>query len=140
MKFIFITILSLTMSVSVWAGDRYAVKVVKQPEQKWHFQRLMAFSHDQGSRVVGRLISGRNLLPQGHIDVAAYSSSGKLIAETTTDYTPGILTPKMKKKGGVRFSANFAEKLPENSVIKVAFHRDQPQPEMMPSHTSIIAH
>ena len=124
----------------VWAGQNYSIEVVPQADQKWRFQRLIAFSADAKTQVSGRMTaSHRFALPRGHVDVAAYRSTGELIAETTSAYIPSILTHKMKKKGGVRFSATFAEPLPQDAIVKVAFHQDPPRTKVNPSHSGNIA-
>ena len=125
---------------NAWAGQDYSVEVVDQPGQKWQFQRLIAHSSDNQTQVTGRLTSPMPMaLPHGHVDVAAYSASGQLLASTTTDYTPAMLTQTMKRKGGVRFTTTFEQALPEGVVIKIAFHRDPPAAKMNPPHAGNIA-
>ncbi len=125
---------------TIWAGDRYPVEVSQQPDQKWHFQRLTAFTSDGLIHVSGRLNASLPIgLPRGHVDVAAYSSSGELLAETTTDYVPAMLTHTMKKKGGVRFSTALDKAIPDDAVIKVAFHREQSIVKTKPTHSGNIA-
>jgi hypothetical protein len=129
----------LTVS-TVWAGDRYPVEVSRQPDQKWHFQRLTAFTSDGETHISGRLTANLPYgLPRGHVDVAAYSPSGELLAETTTDYVPAILTHTMKKKGGVRFSTTLDKAIPDDAIIKVAFHREPPIAKTKPTHSGNIA-
>lgn len=133
-------LLSICSISTVSAGDNYAVEVVKQENQKWRFQRLNAFYADEKTKVSGRLTANQRFsLPSGHIDVAAYTPAGELIAETTTDYVPAILTHRMKKKGGVRFTATFDQALPSDAIVKVAFHRDEPRSKVNPSHNGNIA-
>ena len=105
-KFLVSLLLGSCVIASAWAGENYSVEIVPQPDQEWRFQKLMAYSADASTKVSGRLTSSLPMgLPRGHVDVAAYSQSGQLIAETTTDYVPSMLTHTMKKKGGVQFSA-----------------------------------
>ena len=139
-KFLVSLLLSSCAIGSAWAGENYSVEIVPQPDQEWRFQKLMAYSADASTKVSGRLTSSLPMgLPRGHVDVAAYSQSGQLIAETTTDYVPSMLTHTMKKKGGVRFSTVFDKPLPSDAVVKVAFHRDPPRTEVNPSHSGNIA-
>lgn len=134
-------LLAGTLITPVWATDRYPVEVVYQPHQHWHFKQLNAYKSASSTQLSGRLTA--NLaggLPQGHIDVAAFSPDGKLIAATTTRYVPAILTHTMRKKGGVSFYAAFDQSLPADAVIKVAFHAAEPVVESKPAHKVNIAH
>jgi hypothetical protein len=132
--------LSICSITTVNAGGNYPVEVVKQENQKWRFQRLNAFYADEKTTVSGRLTANQHFsLPSGHIDVAAYLPSGELIAETTTNYVPAILTHRIKKKGGVRFATTFDQAMPSDAIIKVAFHRDEPLLKVSPSHSENIA-
>ncbi|MBR9910286.1 MAG: hypothetical protein GYB33_08040 [Gammaproteobacteria bacterium] len=141
MKRFLCTLLFSVCSIStVSAGENYPVEVVKQENQRWRFQRLNAFQADNKTKVSGLLTAHQLFgLPRGHIDIAAFTPSGKLIAETTTNYVPAILSHKMKKKGGVRFTATFDQVLSPESIVKVAFHRDEPRPKVNPSHSGNIA-
>ena len=127
-------------ATSSWANDRYQIEVSKQPNQKWRFQHLTTFKVDGSVRISGRLTASLpTWLPRGHVDIAAYSPSGELITETTTDYVPAVLTHTMKKKGGVRFSATLDKALPPDSIVKVAFHREEPIVKTNPTHSGNIA-
>lgn len=140
MKFIIACVLAL-LAGAAWANS-IKVEVVKVPDQKWSFHRVIAFESKQGITVSGRLNAGpAAVLPAGHVDLAAYGPDGQLLAETTTDYSPSTLTPKTRKKGGVRFSAAFSGSLPSGSVIKIAFHHDAAVATSVvrPAHTSTIA-
>ena len=141
MKFLMTIILTTLVASASWASQTYSVKVVKQAEQKWLIQHLSAYSTDEGVRITGRLNSLHKKpgLPRGHVDVAAYSPSGELLAETTSDFIPGMVTRTQKKKGGLRFSASFKEKLPADAVLKVAFHREASQSRPKPVHSKTIA-
>ncbi|MCG8312678.1 MAG: hypothetical protein MI976_05630 [Pseudomonadales bacterium] len=128
------------VSTSIWASEPYSVEVAVQPGQRWHFQRLNAHQVNETFRVSGRLTSNLLMgLPRGHVDIAAYSPSGKLLAQTTTYYVPSLLTHTMRKKGGVRFTATLAQPIPPDAVIKVAFHKEQPKPQRRPAHSGNIA-
>jgi hypothetical protein len=140
MKFIVACVLAL-LAVAAWANS-IKVEVVKVPDQKWSFHRVIAFESKQGITVSGRLNAGpATVLPAGHVDLAAYGPDGQLLAETTTDYSPSMLTPKTRKKGGVRFSAVLSESLPSGSVIKLAFHEDAAASASVvrPVHAATIA-
>ncbi len=142
MKKFFVSLLLGSCAItSAMAGENYSVEIVPQPDQEWRFQRLMAYSADATTKVSGRLTSSQPRgLPRGHVDVAAYTQSGQLITEMTTDYVPAMLTHTMKKKGGVRFSVAFDKPLPSDAVVKVAFHRDPPpSTKVNPSHSGNIA-
>lgn len=139
-RFLCTLLLSICSTSTVNAGETYPVEVVKQENQKWRFQRLSAFNANDKTKVSGRLTAQQRFgLPMGYIDIATYRPSGDLIAETTTDYVPAILTHTMRKKGGVRFSAAFDKPLPSDVVVKVAFHRDPPSIKVTPSHSGNIA-
>jgi hypothetical protein len=140
MNRLLITVLfGLCSTTFVWAGEKYPVEVIKQPDQKWRFRGVIAYSVEETTRITGRLTSHLHGLPRGHVDVAAYSLSGKLIGATTTDYVPSILTRRTKRKGGVRFLTTLDQPLPDGAVVKVAFHRDPQRKKVNPPHTSNIA-
>ena len=137
---LFSILLSAFFIPGSWASNAYSLAVVKQPDQRWQFQRMIAFTADSTTQLSGRLTANLRFgLPHGHVDVAAYTPSGKLIAATTTNYVPAILTHSMKKKGGVRFSVEFDQILPTDAVIKVAFHQAEPYSSVKPSHKGNIA-
>ena len=125
------------------SAQTVSVEAVTYPNQKWSINRLHAMEVDKGWVIKGRLnASNISQPPSGHIDVAAYGQDGKLITETTTNYYPSILTPKMRKKGGLRFSAALDQALPTGAVVKVAFHPSAPSSssaEERPAHTANIA-
>ena len=133
-------LLAATLATPVWATDRYPVEVVRQPHQSWQFEHLNAYKDSTPTQVTGRmtaaLLTG---LPQGHIDVAAYSPDGKLIAATTSRYFPGLLTHTTQIQGGVWFSAEFDQPLPADALIKVAFHASEPVVPVKPVHRGNIA-
>ena len=133
-KFI-IALLISTCVFSTAQADNISVEVVQQPDQQWQFQKLRAVTSNKTTRVLGRLTSHHSkYLPAGHVDVAAFSTTGELLATSTTDYTPSVLTRRAKRRGGVRFSTAFEQSLPADSIIKVAFHRDKPQSTLKPLH------
>lgn len=140
MKSIVVCVLAL-LAISAWANS-IAVEVVTVPGQKWSFNRVAAFESKEGIKVSGRLNARPAApLPSGHVDLAAYGPDGQLLAEITTDYAPSMLTPKTRKKGGVRFAAVFSKPLPSGSVIKLAFHQDAAVStgDARPAHTATIA-
>lgn len=138
-RFLSVLLLSACSFSIVFASTRYPVEVVNQPNQKWIFKRLSAFSNDSTTLISGRITSTQLLLPRGHIDIAAYAVSGELIAETTADYIPATLSRRTKRRGGVRFSAEFEKQLPSGSIIKIAFHKSEIPTKQKPSHKGNIA-
>lgn len=140
MKLITAILAGSVIATPVWADDGYHIEAVKQPELRLFFQGLKTKGDDEGIRVCGRLrTSKRAGFPGGHIDVAAYSPSGDLIAETTTDYVSSTHVHRIHKKVRARFSTVLPENLQPDSVIKVAFHRDKPRPTSNPPHAGNIA-
>ncbi len=130
------------IAVPVWASESYTVEAVKQPNQSWNFQRLMVSDKDQGEGVLvhGRLTANTAFaLPKGHIDIAAYSPKGDLLVETTTSYSPSLLTYRTKRRGGLHFSSELPGRIPAGSVVKVAFHRDEPHGDTLPTHKLTLA-
>ena len=128
-------------SASLAASESYTTEVITQPDQKWKFQRLRVQNIDETTKVFGRMTSSlfaRAALPRGHVDVAAYMPNGTLISETTTDYTPAMLTRNVKKGGGVQFYATFDSILPSSTIIKIAFH-EEPFVKVKPAHKENIA-
>lgn len=140
MKFLTVMLFSTLAAAPVFANETYNTEVVKQDDNRWKIQKVMVSSRQEGTHVSGRMTATNRFgLPHGHIDIAAYSPSGELLAETTSKYTPAILTHKKKQKGGVRFAANFTDKLPPNSTVKVAFHNNESGPSSGPEHSVNIA-
>ena len=132
-------LLTFGLVANSWAGD-FNLQTVDQPNVKWHFKHLNSFSTDDTTRVLGRLTAMNRInLPRGHVDLAAYDSNGKKIAETVANYTPNILTRRAMRKGGVRFYATFDQILPPETVIKIAFHVNESRLSNNPSHDMNIA-
>ncbi len=132
MRFLTTIVLSAVLSAPVFANESssystsYDVSVVTQPSQRWIFQRVSAISVEEGARITGRLTAIRYKgLSRGHVDVAAFSHEGRLLAEAATRYSPSVLTRKMKRKGGVHFSVDIPQQLPPKSTIKLSFHKDE---------------
>ena len=73
----------------------------------------------------------------GHIDVVVLDSNGSVIIETTGNYTPKRVNRKTTR------ASQFVVELPsvpENeSVIKVAYHKDKLQRYYKPQHDLNIA-
>ena len=154
MKFLMSIVLSAVLAGSVFANETpfydtlyspsysatYNTSVVTQPNQRWIFQRVSVSSAEDGTRVSGRLTAVRRTgLSKGHVDVAAFSPEGKLLAEVATRYSPSILTRKMKRRGGVHFSVDIPQHLPPNSTIKLSFHDNGVGSSSVPLHTMNIA-
>lgn len=133
-------LISVILSSLSWAGSAYKVGVSKHANQHWQIQHLVASRVDGSVKVIGRVTTGLPMkLPRGHIDIAAYSPEGRLLLETTTNYVPEFLTHSMIKRGGLQFSAILGETLPADTLIKVAFHRNDPRDRAKPSHLENIA-
>jgi len=156
MKFLMAIVLSAALAAPVFAnenddtsycnsygtsyGTSYSTSVVTQPNQRWTFQRVLAFSVEEGTRISGWLTAVRRMgLSKGHVDVAAFSPEGKLLAEVATRYSPSILTRKMKRRGGVHFSVDIPQQLPPHSTIKLSFHESDGGSSSEPLHTMNIA-
>jgi hypothetical protein len=133
--------MGLTLANSAQARDNLPeITVIKTENQRWHFRQVTVDHADKGLTVFGRMNAHlRYGLPRGHVDIAAWSADNKLLAETTTDYSPRLLTKRASRKGGVRFSAKLPM-LPANAQIKIAFHRDEPQKRQNPAHDQTVAH
>ena len=140
MKFLTTIVLSAALSAPVFAseassydatygttfGNIYDTTFVTHPNQRWVFQRVLATAVESGTRITGRLTAVRRKgLSKGHVDVAAFSPEGKLLAEAATRYSPSILTRKKKRRGGVRFSVDIPQQLPPNSMIRLSFHKNE---------------
>lgn len=132
--------LSLTYINAAQAGNLLPeIEIVNTDNQRWHFRQVIVNHIGTELTVSGRLnASTRYGLPHGHVDIAAWSADNTLIAETTTDYSPRLLTKRASQKGGVRFSAKLPP-LPADARIKVAFHRDEPQQPQNPVHDHTVA-
>lgn len=133
--------MSLALVNSTQAGDNLPeIEVVNTENQRWHFRQVTVNHTDAGLTVFGRMDAHlRYGLPRGHVDIAAWTANNNnLIAETTTDYSPRLLTRRASRKGGVRFSAKLPA-LPADARIKVAFHRDEPQQSQNPVHDQTVA-
>ncbi len=139
MKLFTVLLVGILTAAPAWASPSYTIEATKQPASGWHFQQLMASQTDQDVRIHGRLTANRPYSLKGHIDIAAYSSDGNLLAATTTSYIPSLLTYTARRKGGLYFTADLAGKLPPDSIVKVAFHREQSPGRLSPSHSGNIA-
>lgn len=135
--------LGLIASLSLFASTVWAapvnIEIIDTPHQRWEFHRVTASESDNSIIISGRLNAPLTMpRPFGHVDVAAYAPNGDKIAETTTSYVPSILSPKLARKGGVRFSATLPGPLPPGTMVKVAFHTEQVT-KPAPSHSATIA-
>jgi hypothetical protein len=139
MKIFPIALLGSVLSMSAWA-EPFTVETIEQPGIHWRFHRIHVSPQADTTVVSGRLnAASRFGLERGHVDVAAFAPSGKLLAETTTLHTSGFLSPKIHRRGGKRFEATLSKKLPAGSVVKLAFHREPFVPPAPPSHQANIA-
>jgi hypothetical protein len=135
--------LGLIASLSLFASTVWAapvnIEIIDTPNQRWEFHRVTASERDNSIIISGQLNAPLTMpRPFGHVDVAAYAPNGDKIAETTTSYVPSNLSPKLARKGGVRFSATLPGSLPPGSTVKVAFHAE-PVTKPAPSHSATIA-
>ncbi|MEG3639267.1 hypothetical protein [Magnetococcus sp. PR-3] len=115
------------------------VEIVKSKYQRWQFRNVRTDRTDKGLFLTGRL-NARNYhgLPRGHVDIAAWSPDGALIMETTSSYSPGILSKRLSRRGGVRFSTGLPE-LPAGTKIMLAFHGVESQQTQKPVHGKTVA-
>jgi|GEM_PF-888563 len=128
MKKLLITLLvSTCLASTAWAYETYPTQVVQQPHQQWNFKRLITFTRGETTKVRGQLSSLNLSLPAGHVDVAAYTPDGELLAQTTSQSLSSILTHTLRHRGGRRFSATMPQPLPQGSIVRVAFHQDSPE-------------
>jgi len=141
MKLVIAIYLTAIVMLPAWGDEnKPTIEIVKPPSSAWRFSRVKTYANNEGVRVKGRMTASRSFgLPKGHIDIAAYKPNGQLITETTTTYSPRLLTNSVKRKGGVRFSTTVAKELPPNSTIKVAFHSQKLPTEQNPIHEKTIA-
>lgn len=110
---------SLAFVNSAQAGNNLPeVQVVKTENQRRQFRRVAVNHTDTKMAVSGRMHA--------------------LIAETSTDYSPRLLTRRASRKGGVRFSAKLPA-LPADARIMAAFHRDEPRQLQNPVHDQTVA-
>lgn len=126
---------SIVLPVSAGEISSYQVEVVNQGQKGNEFKSVYASQQGNSTEVFGR-IKGKP--KSGHVDVAAYSSTGELLAEVTTGFSPNLLSSSRKKMGGPRFSTDALPVLPSDAVIKVAFHRDE-NTSSMPKHRTNTA-
>lgn len=83
---------------------------------------------DKGNLAIDGAIKRSHLQtssPIGHLDIAAFDADGNLLAETTTYYSPRLISTRTNRKRGARFSVSMPS-LPEQPVsVRVAFHKDE---------------
>jgi hypothetical protein len=134
-------LLGALVSSPAWAGNNaQVVEIVTSASQRWHFRQVLLRDTDSGLVVSGKMYAPLRFgLPEGHIDIAAWSVDGELIAETTTSYHPGLLTRRIARKGGVSFSATLPESIPADARIEVAFHQEKPEVQTAPAHDATVA-
>jgi len=136
---VFLTSL-ITFPALVSGNNSISIDVVKHPSKAWNFTNVKAYVRDEGVRVKGYITADHTFgLPKGHVDIAAYSPKGELIAETTSKYLPRKLVYKARLRGKVRFSADITEVLPPNSILKIAFHSEKPGTEPTTVHGKTVA-
>ncbi|MFC3151771.1 hypothetical protein ACFOEK_12095 [Litoribrevibacter euphylliae] len=128
------------LPASAGVDSTNVIEIINQDQQGGHLRLVTASKEGDKTLVTGLITTDHeNRLPLGHIDVAAYSAQGKLIAETTASYAPKILTESSRRRGGLRFSTNALPKLPSDAVVKVAFHRNETPSNSKPKHNFNVA-
>nr|CRH06097.1 Conserved exported protein of unknown function [Candidatus Magnetococcus massalia] len=139
-NFSFALVLSLLFVSPVQADQPLPeVEIVKSKYQRWQFRNVRTNRTDKGLVLTGRLNARiYHGLPRGHVDIAAWSPDGALIMETTSSYSPGTLSKRLSRRGGVQFTTDLPE-LPANTKIMVAFHRDGEQQTQKPVHEKTVA-
>ena len=127
----------LAMPASAGVNSTNTVEIINQDQQGGHLRMVSASQSSEGTLVTGLITADHeNRLPLGHIDIAAYSVTGDLIAETTTSYAPQILTERSRNRGGLHFSSGALPSLPSDAIVKVAFHRNEAASSSVPQHTN----
>jgi len=137
MKLFIAVFLASFITLPAWAGinNSVSVEIVNQPSKAWRFSAVNASPKDGSVRVKGHIIADRSFgLPKGHVDIAAYSPEGELVAATTANYKPRMLRYRAGRKGKVRFSTNITDTLPQNSAIKIAFHSSNQSVKAISAH------
>lgn len=135
-----VLVLSIVAFAPATATDSPATEVVNTGGHYWNIKQVRVTKTDLNTTISGRLNSRQRYgLPKGHIDLAAWSKDGVLLAETTASYTPNQLSKRISRKGGLRFRANMPANLPSDATVKVAFHRNPPIKRAVPAHTRNIA-
>ncbi|HBF09332.1 MAG: hypothetical protein CMD81_03915 [Gammaproteobacteria bacterium] len=128
----------LLLSNSVFAASPHKVEII-DTDTHWNVYKVRAISKDNTTIIRGKMTANQSTpLAQGHIDIAAFDKKGNKIATSTASYTPGILTNRIRQRGGVTFRQELP-KIPENAIIKVAFHKNG-YDQTAPSHDKNIAH
>lgn len=129
----------LSLNFAQAGNDKPDIELVNTEDQRWRFRQVTVTQTETGLAISGRMnANNRHGLSPGHVDIAAWSANNNLIVETTTDYSPRLLTRRVSRKGGVRFSAKLPL-LPPDARIKIAFHPDEYQEPQNPSHKQTVA-
>jgi len=115
------------------------VEVIHPLDKTWYFSPINVSVTANGAYISGRANNNAYLpRPSGHIDIAAFSPDGKLLAETTARYFPSVFNIHAQRRGGVRFGADLPGHFPTGSVFKIAFHPDVPTDDK-PWHAQTVA-
>jgi hypothetical protein len=119
-------ILAMIVAQPALAGNEFSVESNIDKVDKWKFHRVSVYRDADSVNVFGRMnASLYTRRPQGHIDVFAYSPEGILLEKQSVNYSPKLLSTRVKRKGGVKFNVGLSRNLPNGSVIKVSFHRNE---------------
>lgn len=113
----------LALLTGVARADHVSVIVQAGANQKQQFRHVLVTERDRFLAVSGRLVTrhaqGRR---RGYVDVAVYDRNGRLLADNRVSLTPALPSRRTLRKGGQRFTAEFAGDIAPGSVVKVAFH------------------
>jgi hypothetical protein len=125
MKRIIPVFICIPMILSGCAATNFTFDIVNQDEQKWSIYSLNSFEYKNLTHISGKMKAKSEFeLPHGHIDIAIISPSGDLITEKKTDYTKSNTNKRLNRRTRVYFSIVISEEITNNSIVYVAFHRD----------------
>lgn len=139
MKFFITACLASLFALPAWASttNPVSVEIVNQPSKAWRFSAVNAYPNDEAIRIKGHIVADRRFgLPEGHIDIAAYSPEGELVGTATAHYKPRMLRYRAGRKGKVRFATNLTDAPPASSAIRVAFHSSNQRDEAGSTHVN----
>ncbi len=124
MKIFTLILFSIVIVSPGFAAEPFEVRILRPADETLRIQRVTTSQTPTGILVQGRVTASRaQYLPAGHVDIAAYSPDGVLIAETTAMVCPPNLSRQAKRKGGVRFSGEVGGIFPAEVIVKLAYHR-----------------
>jgi hypothetical protein len=137
---IYAFLLNVAVILPACAADDLPKVEVVITEPVWQFSQIRVSEQDSIMIVSGRMNTHSHVgLPSGHVDIAVWSPKDELIAETTTNHSPILLTRGELQREGVRFLATLSGAIPRDAIIKIAFHRDPPKTKVVPAHFETVA-